>query len=158
MTHQTIVVVAFFFTYFHISGLATTNILRLTAGCTTPVLASKCYCDSCGTTIPPHLQLPIVSYIFCKGKCRNCGAQIPVFPLLLELTVLSGMFVITVLLKCTYMAVSLSFLFYELVRIGTVLLLGKRTAQFAKQYAVAVLAMLPFYVMSLFVAVIYSVV
>ena len=147
---------ALFCIYFHISGLATTNILRLTAGCETPVLASKCYCDSCGASIPPHLQLPIVSYLICKGKCRNCGARIPLFPLLLELSVLAGMFAVTMLLQATFLAVSLSFAFYELVRIATIMYLGKRAVQFAKQYVIAVLAMLPFYVLTLFVALLYS--
>lgn len=158
MTSKTIIIISLFLIYFHISGLATTNILRLTTGNTTPVMASKCYCDHCGATIPPLLQLPIISYIVCKGKCRNCGIKIPVFPLLLELTVLFGMFVITVLLKCTFLAVGVSFLFYELIRILTVVLLGKRVQQFAKQYAIAVTAMLPFYILTLFVALLYSLV
>lgn len=158
MTNHIIIIVALFFVYFHISGLATTNMLRLTSGNTVPVLASKCYCDSCGAEIPPHLQLPIVSYIACKGKCRSCGAQIPVFPLLLELTILSGMFVITILMKCTFLAVSASFLFYEVVRFLTVVLLGRRAEEFAKQYLIAVLLMLPFYILTLFVALLYSLV
>lgn len=158
MTSQAIIIISLFFVYFHISGLATTNIIRLTAGSTTPILASKCYCDNCGASIPPRLQLPITSYIVCKGKCKNCGIQIPVFPLLLELTVLIGMFLITVLLRCTFWAVSTSFLFYELVRIVTVVLLGKRSEQFAKQYLIAVLSMLPFYMLTLFVALLYSLV
>lgn len=158
MTSQGIIILSLFFVYFHISGLATTNMLRLTSGNTLPVLASKCYCDSCGAAIPPYLQLPIVSYIVCKGKCRNCGSRIPVFPLLLEVIVLTGMFAITIFLKCTFISVSLSFLFYELVRIVTVVLLGKRSEQFAKQYLIAVLSMLPFYILTLFVALLYSLV
>ena len=158
MANQLIIFVALFFVYFHISGLATTNIIRLTAGNTTPVLASRCYCDSCGSMIPPILQLPIISYVACRGRCKNCGVKIPVFPLLLELTVLSGMFVITLIMKCTFWAVSLSFLFYELVRVVTIMLMGKRSSHFARQYTIAVLSMLPFYVLTLFVALIYSLV
>ena len=158
MANQLIIFVALFFVYFHISGLATTNIVRLTAGNTAPVLASRCYCDSCGSMIPPILQLPIISYVACRGRCKNCGVKIPVFPLLLELTVLSGMFFITLIMKCTFMAVSLSFLFYELVRIVTVVLLGKRSEQFAKQYLIAVLSMLPFYILTLFVSLLYWIV
>ena len=156
MTDQIIIIVSFFLIYFHISGLATTNMLRLTAGNTTPVLASKCYCDSCGAAIPPLLQLPIISYIVCKGKCKNCGVQIPRFPLMLELIVLMGMFLITVALKCTTFAVTMSYLFYELVRIAVIVRLGKRSTQFAKQYVIAVLAMLPVYGLTVFVALIYS--
>lgn len=158
MTNQVIIIISLFFIYFHVSGLATTNILRLTAGSTTPVLTSNCYCDSCGATIPPLLQLPLISYIVCKGRCRSCGAQIPVFPLLLELTILSGMFVVTILMKCTFLAVSASFLFYEVVRFLTVVLLGRRAEEFVKQYLIAVLLMLPFYILTLFVALLYSLV
>ena len=153
---KTILYIAFFFVYFHISGLSTTNILRLTRGNSRPVLDSKCCCDKCGYVIPPILQLPIVSYIACKGKCKNCGVRIPEFPLQLELIVLMGMFVITVLMQCSFCAVGFSFLFYELIRIVVVIVLGKRAEQFAKQYVIAVLAMVPFYVLTLFVALIYS--
>ena len=152
------IIAAFFLIYFHISGLATTNILRLTRGNTAPVLASKCCCNSCGAAIPPLLQLPIVSYIACKGRCRTCGVKIPVFPLLLELTTLSGMFAVTVALKCTFWAVTLSFLFYELVRIAVIGICGKRETQFARQYGIAVLSMLPFYASSLFASLLYSLV
>ncbi len=158
MTNQVIIIAALFLIYFHISGLATTNILRLTAGNTTPVLASRCYCDNCGATIPPHLQLPIVSYIICKGKCRNCGTRIPIFPLLLELTVLCGMFAITVALQCTYLAVTASFLFYELVRIVTILVCKKRSSRFVREYAIALAAMIPFYLATMFVALLYALV
>lgn len=158
MTDHIVVIISLFFVYFHISGLATTNILRLTAGCTTPILDSKCYCDSCHATIPAHLQLPIVSYIFCKGKCKSCGVQIPIFPLLLELTVLIGMFSITVFLGCTFFAVSSSFLFYELVRVAIIIIKGKRSSRFGKQYIIAVFAMIPFYVMTIFVSLLYQIV
>lgn len=156
MLEPIIVIISLFLVYYHISGLATTNILRLTVGCTTPVLESKCYCDSCGASIPPLLQLPIISYFVCKGKCKSCGSQIPIFPLLLELIILTGMFSITLVLRCSFGAVSFSFLFYELVRIVTIARLGKRSEQFVRQYMIAVLAMLPFYVLTLFVALIYS--
>ena len=158
MTNQAIIIAALFLMYFHISGLATTNILRLTAGNTTPVLASKCYCDHCGATIPPLLQLPIISYIWCKGKCRKCGTKIPIFPLAMELTILMGMFFITVFGGCTVGSVSISYGFYELVRIAAILFCGKRTEKFAGQYVIAVLAMIPFYVLTLFAALLYSVV
>ena len=156
MANQYVIYLSFFLIYFHIGGLATTNMLRLTAGATAPVLASKCFCDRCGAQIPPYLQLPIISFLLCEGKCKQCGGKIPVFPLLLELTVLLGMFVLTVALKCTVFAVNMSFLFYELLRVFTVIRLGKRARQFAQQYLIAVAAMTPFYLLTLFVAVIHG--
>ena len=157
MADRIILISALFLIYFHISGLATTNMLRLTAGNRLPVLASKCTCDSCGAAIAPLLQLPIVSYLLCRGRCRSCGAQIPRFPLLLEMAVLLGMFGITLLLGCSFLGVSVSFLYYEAVRIATVARLGKRESQFRKQYAIAVVAMVPFYAMTLFVALLYKI-
>ena len=61
--NQIIIITAFFLAYFMVSGLATTNILRLTSGNTLPVLSSKCVCDSCGKKITPFFQLPIISFI-----------------------------------------------------------------------------------------------
>lgn len=148
--------IAFFLITFHISGLATTNILRLTRGNTRPVLDSKCSCDKCGHSIPPLLQLPIVSYIACKGKCRNCKTQIAVFPLVLELMILIGMFLLQSLFGFSLLGVTLSFVYYELVRVAVILKEGKRETAFAKQYVVAVLAMIPFYAMTIFVSLLYQ--
>jgi len=139
--------------YYTISGLATTNMLRLTAGNTLPVLSSRCECDECGMTITPLLQMPIISFLVCKGKCRKCGIQIPVFPLILEITVLSGMCLISALFGFAPIGVLFSFLFYELIRILTVLYLGKRESGFGKQYLIAVMAMLPCMLLVLFPAV-----
>ena len=43
-----ILIVALFTIYFHIGGLATTNILRLTKGNKADVNYPHCTCDNCG--------------------------------------------------------------------------------------------------------------
>ncbi|MBQ2943228.1 MAG: prepilin peptidase [Ruminococcus sp.] len=154
--NQLIIIISFFLIYYHISGLATTNILRLTANNTLPILSSKCYCDNCNTKISFFMQLPIISYIICKGKCKNCGTKIPLFPLLLEIVIFSGMSVISAFSNFSYFGTLLSFLFYELIRLITIILKGKRETQFLKQYIISVLAMIPFFLMTMFVAVIYN--
>jgi len=151
-----IVIAAFFFVYFHISGLATTNMLRLTKGNTLPVLASKCVCDKCGAPIKPFYQLPIISFILCKGRCRNCRTKIPLDGLILEIVTLVGMFIVSCLLSFSFVGVTLSFVYYEVIRLLTILKNGKRDCYFAKQYIIAVLAMIPFYLMTMFVALIYK--
>lgn len=151
-----IVVVALFFVYFHISGLATTNILRLTKGNTLPVLASKCECANCGAPITPLLQLPIISYMVCRGKCKKCKVQIPVDGLVLEISVLLGMFLCSTLFSYSLMGVTVSFIYYEIIRILWIWRKGKRDNAFAKQYAIAIMAMLPFYLITLFVSLIYT--
>lgn len=42
-------------------------------------------CASCGYKIPFYLNIPIVSYIILKGKCKNCGASIHWHHLLVEI-------------------------------------------------------------------------
>lgn len=158
MIERLIIYIALFFIYFHIGGLATTNILRLTKGNSLPVLASKCVCDNCGSKIPPSLQLPVISYIVCKGKCKSCGIKIPVSPLFVELAIMLGMFFISVVFNLSVLGITASFLYYEAVRIIILCIKGKRKFNFAKNYVIAVLSMLPFYLLTLFVSLIYSLV
>ena len=153
-----IVTVALFYMYYHIGGLATTNILRLTAGNTLPVLSSKCVCDSCGAKIGVFNQFPIVSYFVCRGKCKNCGAKIPVFPLVLETVVMAGMATITSICRMSYGGVILSFLYYEVVRIVVITIKGRRDEQFKKQYLIAVAIMLTYWIPTLWAAFLYTIV
>ncbi|MBQ4260145.1 MAG: prepilin peptidase [Lachnospiraceae bacterium] len=153
-----IFIIAFFFICFHLGGLATTNILRLTFGAKLPVLSSKCHCDHCGAAITPFYQLPVISYIVCKGKCRNCGIRIPKFGLMLEIIVMVGMFITLVCFDFSVLGVTLSFIYYEVIRFLVVMKHGKREMDFKKQYVIAVLAMVPFYAMTAFVALLYGVV
>ena len=153
---QIIIIAAFFLVYFHISGLATTNMLRLTKGNALPVLASKCVCDKCGAAIKPFYQLPIISFILCKGRCRNCKTKIPFDGLILEIITLVGMFVVSCLFSFSFLGVTLSFVYYEIIRLLTILKNGKRESGFLKQYVIAILAMIPFYLMTMFVALIYK--
>lgn len=44
-------------------------------------------CPSCGTAIKPYDNIPIVSWLLLRGKCRNCGARISArYPLVEALT------------------------------------------------------------------------
>lgn len=146
-----ILALGLFFIYFHIGGLATTNILRLTRGNSLPVRDSRCICDACGAAIPPLLQLPVVSFVVCRGKCRHCGTAIPVYPLILELAIMLGMFGISLALDLRPAGILLSFAYYELVRIITVCIRGKRETHFGRQYVVACMSMIPFLLMTLLV-------
>lgn len=42
-------------------------------------------CMSCQTTLGIPDLLPVFSWLFLRGKCRHCGASIPVSALVLEL-------------------------------------------------------------------------
>jgi len=158
MVNKAILIAAMSLIYYNISGLATTNILRLTAGNTLPVLSSKCVCDACGSKISAVDQLPIISYLICRGKCRNCGAAIPLFPLILEIAVTVGMIAITGLFRMSCLGILFSFLYYEAVRVTVIFLKGRRAEQFVKQYIISVLIMLPYLLVSLWVALLYAIV
>ena len=47
------------------------------------VVRPRSRCPSCGTTIRERDNVPIVSYVFLRGRCRTCQARIsPMYPLL----------------------------------------------------------------------------
>lgn len=158
MNNQAIVAIALFYMYYHIGGLATTNILRLTSGNRLPVLSSKCVCDACGTPIGVLDQFPIISYITNKGKCKHCGVAIPVFPLILEVAVFLGMSLITVLSHMTYLGAVLSFIYYEIVRIIVIAIKGRREEGFLKQYIIAALIMFTYWIPVFWAIFLYSIV
>jgi leader peptidase (prepilin peptidase)/N-methyltransferase len=54
-------------------------------------------CPGCGRPIRPFDNIPILSYIFLKGKCRNCGTKISIRYPLVEL--LTGFFFLLLYLK-----------------------------------------------------------
>ncbi len=55
-------------------------------------------CPECGERIKWHDNIPVVSYIFLKGKCRSCGSRISVrYPLVELLTA-----VLLTLIFCRY--------------------------------------------------------
>ncbi len=46
-------------------------------------------CDQCSKPIAPYDLLPVISYIFLKGKCRECGHNIGFQPIAVELVAAS---------------------------------------------------------------------
>jgi len=46
-------------------------------------------CPKCRTRLKPYDNIPVISYLLLRGKCRSCGLKIsPVYPLVETLTVL----------------------------------------------------------------------
>lgn len=43
------------------------------------------HCVSCGASIKPYDNVPVVSYLLLRGRCRICGARIPPRDALIEL-------------------------------------------------------------------------
>ncbi len=62
-------------------------IVRLPDG--RPVLLARSACDRCGHTLAARDMVPFVSYLWCRGRCRYCGAAIGTFPFAVELAALT---------------------------------------------------------------------
>lgn len=131
---NTLPVIFICISYFSIGWISTTDILRLCRGAAVPVLEFRCYCDSCGAVIPMKEQIPYYSYLRGKGRCRYCGAKIPVSTLLLEFVVFLPMILISALFSFGPPGVLLSFLYYELLKWGFLLVKGRREDRFIRQY------------------------
>ena len=58
----------------------------------TSIVFPASHCPHCGTAIPPWLNIPVLSYLLLKGRCRSCEAAIsPRYPLVELLTALLGL-------------------------------------------------------------------
>lgn len=49
------------------------------------VIFGRSRCGGCDRPLPPHRMVPVLSYIFAKGRCRDCRSTIPVRYPLIEL-------------------------------------------------------------------------
>ncbi len=49
------------------------------------VLGGHSRCSDCGEPVRPRDNIPIVSWLLLRGRCRGCGARIPAFHPLVEL-------------------------------------------------------------------------
>ncbi len=46
-------------------------------------------CDSCGRSLHPAENIPIISYIVLRGQCRTCSARIPIRVVIVEIATAS---------------------------------------------------------------------
>ncbi len=51
------------------------------------IVGPRSVCDSCDATIAAYDNVPVVSWLLLRGRCRNCGARIPLRYPLIELAV-----------------------------------------------------------------------
>ena len=49
------------------------------------IVGGRSVCDSCGVQIAAYDNVPVLSWLLLRGRCRSCGAKIPVRYLLVEL-------------------------------------------------------------------------
>ena len=62
------------------------------------VVNAPSHCTKCGAHIRWYDNLPVVSYLVLRGRCRNCHA--PYSPRYLAVEVLCGLLFVAVLVKC----------------------------------------------------------
>ncbi|MGD2088430.1 MAG: prepilin peptidase [Candidatus Aminicenantes bacterium] len=54
------------------------------------IIKPRSYCPSCNTPIKFYHNIPVISYIWLRGKCRHCNAGIPlIYPLVESITAFS---------------------------------------------------------------------
>ncbi len=51
------------------------------------IIGPRSVCDSCGTQIAAYDNVPVVSWLVLRGRCRDCGARIPLRYPLVEIAV-----------------------------------------------------------------------
>ena len=61
------------------------------------LVSPRSYCPSCSRPIPNMEMVPVFSYLWLRGKCRRCGAVIPVRVIFVEL--LTGLLFVAIYLK-----------------------------------------------------------
>ena len=57
---------------------------RLPAGGS--LVTPRSFCDACKRPLASLDMVPVISYLWLRGKCRHCGAEIPARVMLVELT------------------------------------------------------------------------
>jgi prepilin signal peptidase PulO-like enzyme (type II secretory pathway) len=121
-----------------IAGLSTSDITRLLKGAKHDILESNCYCMNCGYVIPLNNQFPIFSYLFNKGKCRNCHKEITKIQFVQEFFLFTSFTIINVLTRFEPKSVIINFLIYEVFKFIVITLRGRRENQFLKQLIISI--------------------
>lgn len=130
---------AIFFSFYIIGAYATTDILRLLKGSTSPVGSSVCYCPVCGCRIALKDQIPIISYILGKGECRSCHSRIPASDLFLEIFLFAALSIIAAATSFSWYGFVFCIAFYELVKAAFILINGAREKDFLRNLFVSLL-------------------
>lgn len=131
--HLFIINSAIIFAFYIIGAYSTTDIIRLTGKSPAMVSDKQCYCPDCGRAIKLSEQIPIISYMLSRGKCRRCGAAIPAADIFLEiffLVILSLTAVISNFSVCGYLA---CIIIYELTKIAFIAKYGACADSFGRR-------------------------
>ena len=131
-TRQILVRVAIILAFWSISGYSTTDILRLLKGNSHDVNVKDCFCPICNSKIRVIDQIPVLSYMICKGKCRNCGSKIPIIHFVLESLVFGLLSAISIGFGFQIYAFWCVVFVYEFIKCVYILKYGIREEKFLK--------------------------
>ncbi|MFP3153711.1 prepilin peptidase [Lachnospiraceae bacterium ZAX-1] len=123
-----------------IGGYSTADILRLTKGIVPKQLDGLCRCPNCRYIIHGKHQIPIFSYILNKGKCRNCDEPIPRISFFLELCIPCSIILASGILRFSPFVVVVGFFAYQLIKVVSIILLGKQENNFIKRAILSLLS------------------
>lgn len=124
--------IAIYMACYIISAFATTDILRLLKGASSPVLQADCFCPICNHKLFLTEQFPIISYLIRKGRCKYCQAKIPATNLYFEIFISLLLSLIAYLSHFSLTGYLLSILSYEAVKFTAIIHFGKRENDFYK--------------------------
>lgn len=134
-----IIYFAICFSFYILGAYATTDIVRLLKGSSTPINHPDCHCPICKNKILLRDQLPIISYIKNHGQCRYCSSKIPFSDLLPEIFLFLCCSIISILLNFSWYAFFICFIGYECIKIFAILKEGKRNSDFFKNFFISLL-------------------
>ena len=84
---QSVTIAAFFLFGLVIGSFLNVCITRIPEG--SSIISPRSHCPNCATPIKPYDNVPVLSWIFLGGKCRNCHTSIsPMYPVVEVLTAL----------------------------------------------------------------------
>ena len=136
---KTIVEILLILAFFVIGAYATTDVSRLLKGASLSISNPSCFCPYCGSQIPLHSQVPIISYILGKGKCRTCHHKIPLIDILPEILLPIGCILLSYLFKFSLAAFLACILLFEGYKTAMLLYYGPRENKFLQNLFVSVL-------------------
>ena len=120
-----------------VGAYATTDIKRLSKGASISVNDPGSYCDSCGKELLLSDQIPLISYLFSKGRCRQCGAKIPFSEFLFEFLIALVLSVISFLSSFSIIGYIITFLTYQIIKILYLIIHGFRKTNFKTELLVS---------------------
>ena len=95
-----------------VGSFANVVLVRVPAG--ESIVQPASHCPSCETPVRPYDNLPVVSWLALRGRCRDCGWHIPARYPLVELA--GGVIAVVVVLAILAVAAPLATTVYLAVR------------------------------------------